>query len=80
MTAAKGVAVLRGEGLSSGVKGVVRFHQPHGGDASATTITGQIEQLTPGKYALRILLFGDESETNFKNLGGVYNPFSRSHG
>jgi hypothetical protein len=80
MTAAKAVAVLRGEGATAGVHGVVRFFQPHGGLDAQVHIVGRITGLTPGSHGLRVLLYGDESEVAFKALGGVYNPYTHQHG
>ncbi len=84
MSAAKAVAVLRGDGVT----GLVRFHQPHGALDAGTRVYGRVAGLPPGaRRGLRVLLFGDESggegmggSGGFKALGAVYNPFSKPHG
>lgn len=70
MAVAKGIATLHGEG---GISGIIRFQQR--AEEAATLISGQIKGLTPGKHGLRILIFGDTSDS-FKALGSVFNPLS----
>lgn len=56
----------------------VPFYQAH--EDAKTVITGELRGLTPGKHAIHVNVFGDLSQAAGGALGGVFNPFSKSHG
>lgn len=66
---------------STGIYGIIRFQQSINQIETVTTrINGKITGLQPNrKYGIRIVIYGDESDTNFRAMGGIYNPYSRPH-
>ena len=60
----------------SGVKGIIKLTQEHGGK---TKISAKIEGLAPGPHGFHIHEFGDLTE-GCKTAGPHYNPESKVHG
>jgi len=61
------------------IHGIIRFQQPIQQSESLTRISGRITGLTPGKHGLHIVIYGDESDPQYRAMGGIYNPYSKPH-
>ncbi|TMW63940.1 hypothetical protein Poli38472_014645 [Pythium oligandrum] len=73
---AKAVCTLYGDDAS--VYGTLTITQAH--EDAKSIITGELKNLTPGKHALHVNVFGDVSQPAGGALGGVFNPFGKNHG
>ena len=73
-----GKCVLQPESGSSGVSGTLVLSQLT--EDTATTISGEIRGLTPGKHGMSIHVYGDLSR-GAASCGPIFNPFGASqHG
>ncbi|GMF65210.1 unnamed protein product [Phytophthora lilii] len=73
---AKAVCTLYGDDAT--VFGTLVITQAH--EDAKSVLSGELKGLAPGKHALHVNVFGDVSQPAGGALGGVFNPFGKSHG